>query len=275
MNRFGLFAMAWVLSLASGYASGSEGLEPLRHILQTRRCGLGSSTPGELRDYAERNGFSDAEMAAQLMELAKEGWDGKADAEQQRVARRALRELADFGGEEEYAFLRDAMRTAADGETRRESAVSALRMRPETVEEVLREVAADIRLRDFERYHVCKAAFWLGRDGDEKTRKRVVEALQEVRNIDRKHRIPLGQWILELEGDDNWEPWLREVVASEESIWGHRHAAYAWAFRVGRDGDGKTRAHVIDVLKELRETESFEPNRNYLRLWLDELEKLP
>ena len=89
------------------------------------------------------------------------------------------------------------------------------------------------------------------------------------------NRDCLGKWVAELKGGDAWEAWLREVFAGEGFNDAARRDACELAVQTGRNGDAKTRQRVIDVFTGMCEDESLDVDRNALRQWIGELEKLP
>jgi hypothetical protein len=231
----------------------------------------------DLLGYAKANGFSDAEMAAQLVALAQAGMGGNADAKDRRLAACAISHLELFGGEAEKEFVREAMRKMGDETIRSAAFRTGVRLAPGEWEEWLREVAADKRSETQERYLAYEEIVRLGQNADETTRQRVIEVLNEMREKDSysANRNCLGRWVAELKGGDAWEAWLREVLEGKGFHDADRRDACALAIRVGRNGDAKTRQHVIEVLEKLCNDESLDVDRNALRRWIAELEKLP
>ena len=299
-NRL-LCCLACVLLLAGSVSAQSltdEDRARFRDIFLMCRHPGGPMPVDDLRAYAQGHGFSDAEMAARLLAFAQEGLEENADAGQRRLARCAIGHLRDCGGKTEAAFLRKLMRETEYGDLRQAAALVGMRLAAEKWEEWFREAKADPRFEAVDRYLLRKAVFGIGRDGDEKTRRRVIEVLAEMRNgLPQAERNHVGVWIAELEGGDAWERWLRKVTAKEsflgrtpampalgevvfrklgvrEGFYGIDHErACELAFRVGRDGDEATRQHVIDVLQGLLADGSYRGDERFLRRKIAELHK--
>ncbi len=162
--------------------------------------------PGPERDLialAKAEGLSREEMAGALVQLVEEGLAENADPGQRSLAHSALWGLVPFGGEKEFLFIRELVSTTKDAKSilRRTGLIVAPRIMPERWEEWLREVVADERSDSYDRFLVCQEAFWIGRDGDAKTRRRVIEVLGEMkrRNLSEADRRDLQGWIDELE----------------------------------------------------------------------------
>ena len=280
MNKCVLCWIGLVL-LAAGFfparSLAGEEMSQLRDIFLTCRRVEGPTDLDELHAYAQVHGFSDAEMAGQLMALAKARVDFNASDGQRHLAKVVLYYLRFFGGDKEYEFLLDIMRTGPDAETRLVAARSCLHMKPETWEPWLREVVADGRFGDLDRFLVYEDVFRLGREADEKTRQRVIEVLSEMRGKDsyRVNQNRLGGWVAELKRGDAWEAWLKEVFAGEGFYPANRGQAFELALKVGRNGDAKTRQRVIEVFTEMCDDESLDVDRAALRRWIAELEKAP
>jgi len=68
---------------------------------------------------------------------------------------------------------------------------------------------------------------------------------------------------------------LREVVTGEGFYPANLEHAFNLAVQAGRSGDAKTRQRVIEVFGELCDDESLDVDRNALRRWIGELEKMP
>ena len=258
-------------------AMAGEETEHLYDIFLRCRHPRGPTALDDLRAYAQAHGLSDAEMSGMLVELAKAGLDDKGDVARQRLARCALYELPNFGGIAAVEFLRNVMRTGPDAKARLVAARSCLRMKPESWEAWLREVVSDGRFGDHDRFLAYEEVFQIGRDGDDGTRQRVMEVMNEMRASDasRVNRNRLGGWVAELEGGVAWEAWLREVVAGEGFYPANREHAFKLALKAGQNGDVQMRQRVIEVFGELCEDESIEVDRATLRQWIAELEKLP
>ncbi|MBQ7252227.1 MAG: hypothetical protein IJS32_06475 [Kiritimatiellae bacterium] len=269
-----LCCLACVLLVAGSVSAQSltdEDRARFRDIFLMCRHPGGPMPVDDLRAYAQGHGFSDAEMAARLLAFAQEGLAENADAGQRRLARCAIGHLRDCGGETEAAFLRKLMRETEYGDLRQAAALVGMRLEGETWEEWLREAVADKRFGDFDRRMVYKNVFLIGRDGDEKTRQRVIEVLTEMRATDscRVNQNRLGEWVAKLKGGDAWEAWLREVLADEGFYPANRKHAFEMALQAGRNGEKATRQHVIDVLEKMLSEESDERNRIDLRHCLD------
>jgi hypothetical protein len=99
MKSCGWIIVGWGLLLAAGYGAESDGLDPIRDIYLTCRHPGGPMSDDDLLGYAKSRGFSDAEMAAQLVALAQMGLNGEASAEQRRFGGCAIYSLALFGGQ--------------------------------------------------------------------------------------------------------------------------------------------------------------------------------
>ncbi|MBQ7252513.1 MAG: hypothetical protein IJS32_07925 [Kiritimatiellae bacterium] len=169
------------------------------------------------------------------------------------------------------------MREAADGHLRQLAVLAGLRMTPDRWEEWVREAAADKRFNDLERWIIYEDILRIGREGDEKTRQRVIEVLSEMRGKDAypANRDSLGKWIAELKGGDAWEAWVKEVFAGEGFNDAAKRDACELAVQAGRNGDERTRQRVIEVFGELCRDESLDVDRTALRRWIGELEDLP
>ena len=248
-----------------------------RDIFLTCRDREGPTTWDDLRAYAQANGFSDTEMAARLAEFAKTGLEKQADATRRHVAASAIYALTPFAGENGIPFIREVIRDAEDGNLRQAAVLTGIGLTPEKCEEWVREVEMDKRFGDFDRWLVYESAFKIGRDGDGTTRQRVIEVLTEMRGKDsyRVNQNRLGGWIAELKGGDAWEAWLKEVVTGKGFYPANRKHAFNLAMQAGRNGDAETRQRVIDVFTEMCNDESLDVDRNALRQWIGELEKLP
>jgi hypothetical protein len=72
---------------------------------------------------------------------------------------------------------------------------------------------------------------------------------------------------------DKWEEWVREVAADNRFDSLTRFDAYEEAYRIGRNGDEKTRQQVEKVLSEYTEKEASEGNRISMRRWTGELKE--
>lgn len=154
------------------------------------------------RDFARAHGKTDAELAERLMEIIKRGFADGADAVAADQAEGALWHLRGIGEEREFAFIRELLHTTKDMKGRRDVAILVgMEMMPEKWEEWLREVVADERSDNYDRFLVFNEAFQIGRDGDEKTRRRVVEVFEEMktRGVSDANRRHLDEWIAELE----------------------------------------------------------------------------
>ena len=147
------------------------------------------------------------------------------------------------------------------------------RMVPEKWEDLVREIAADEKYSDYDRFLAYEETFRVGMGGDLNTRNRVIEVLEEMRAIDtsKSNRNSLGLWLTELKGED-WEEWLRKVTTEDGFTSADRNRAYDLAFRIGRDGDEKTRQHVLAVLKEMWDKEDVRGVKNILGHLIKELE---
>lgn len=277
MKTIALSLVAWMMLLPVGYGFSPEELSPFEYIFTRCRSRHDTTELDDLRSYARCKGFSDAEMATRLVELAKQGLNSETDAEKQRLASSALIFLKFFGGEAEGVFARQVMRETDVERIRLRAACTAIRLLPEETGELLQELEADKRFGDADRYCVCEEVFHLGQEGDAKIRQNAIEVLNEMRMKDpcRVNQNRLGGWVAELKGGDAWESWLREVVAGEGFYDANREHAFKLAVQTGRNGDAKTRQHVIEVFGELCNDESLDVDRNALRRWIAELEKLP
>ena len=70
---------------------------------------------------------------------------------------------------------------------------------------------------------------------------------------------------------EKWEEWVREAVADKRFGDFDRWMVYEDVFRIGRDADKKTRQRVIEVLSEMRASDSYRVNQNCLGGWVAEL----
>ena len=272
---FGLLLFAAGMVPARTWAD--EDLTRLGAIFLACRHREGPTAMDDLRAYAQDHGFSDVDMAAQLMQFVREGLPKCHDSLQRHATGAALWALVPFAGESGIPFVHEVMQDAEDGNLRQIALRAGLRMTPEKWEEWVREAAADKRFGDSDRWSIYEDVFRFGRDGDAKTRQRVITVLTEIRASDsyRVNQNSLGGWIAELQGGDTWETWLREVVTGEGFYPANREHAFNLAVQAGRSGDAKTRQRVIDVFTELCDDESLDVDRNALRRWIGELEKMP
>ena len=188
-----------LMSVASG--GGGEELERMRNILTKCRNREAPTLLDELRAYAGIHGLSDAEMAERLVELVQAELDTPADSEPVPGGKTAMMALGFFGGEVESSFARKVMREAKDVRLRHVALIAGLRMTPENWEEWLREALADERFGTLDRFVACEEVFRIGREGDEKTRRRVVEVFEEMktRGVSDANRRHLDEWSAELE----------------------------------------------------------------------------
>ena len=199
--------LAGMAFLAGGVAVASSLPDDVRQrfVEIFARCRhVGASEPeADLMAFAKSKGLSKEEMAGFLVQLVDEGLSENADAFQRSIANSALWGLVPFAGEKEFTFVREVMLTAKDakGTIRRTAIIVGPRMKPEKWEEWLREVVADERSDNYDRFLVFNEAFQIGRDGDEKTRRRVVEVFEEMktRGVSDANRRHLDEWIAELE----------------------------------------------------------------------------
>ena len=171
-------------------------------IYFTCRDEIDSGPETDLEELAKAEGLSREEMAELLMQLVNEGLDENASADQRYLADCALWGLGPFAGEKEFIFVRNLVRATKDVKGIRRTAIMVgPRMAPEKWEEWLREVMADERSDNYDRFLVLQAAFQIGRDGDEKTRRRVVEVFEEMktRGVSDANQRHLDEWIAELE----------------------------------------------------------------------------
>ena len=156
----------------------------------------------DLVALAKAQGLSNEEMAGLLLQIIDEGLAENADSNQRYMADCALWGLVPFAGEKELAFIRELMRTTKDVKGIRRTAIMVgPRIAPEKWEELLREVVADKRSDDFDRFLVCREAFQVARAGDKKTQRRVVEVFGEMkaRGVSESNQKHLEKWIGELE----------------------------------------------------------------------------
>ena len=266
-----------VAGSVSAQSLTDEDLTHLGEIFLDCRHPEGPTAMDDLHAYAQGCGFSDAEMASRLMQLVRKGLPQSDDPLRRHVTEAALCALVPFAGESGVPFVREVMQDAENGNLRQMALRAGLRMTPEKWEEWVREAVADKRFGDFDRWMVYEDVFRIGRDGDEKTRQRVIEVLSEMRASDsrRMNQNSLGGWVAELKGGDAWETWLKEVVTGEGFYGADREKAFNLAMQTGRNGDAKTRQRVIEVFGELCADESLDVDREALRRWIGELEELP
>ena len=266
-----------MMFLAPGYGLSPKDRNAFECFFTRCRSRSDTTPLDDLRAYAQASGLSDAEMAARLLELVKEDWNVETNSPERRLAGSALVYLGYFGGEAEGAFVLQVMQETDDEILRRRAACAAIRMMPEKMEWLFGKMETDKRFGNLDRFVVCREAFQFGREVDERARQRVIGIFRELgqRDAFRSYRTHLDTWIAELEGGDKWEQRLRQVSTGEEFRGADQEEASTMAFRVGRDGDEKTRRHVIEVLKELRESGDYRGNLNILELRIGELEKMP
>ena len=173
-------ALATLLFLVSFGEAENVGLNPLQTIFLACRHVGGPTQADDLKAYAEKNGWSNAEMAGQLMAFVKAGLSDDADHFQRRMGGGALYGLAQFGGEEEWAFVWDIM-TTSDNQHFREVAIQvSIRMMPEKWEEVVREVATNPRFGSYDRFLACESAFLAGKDRSKDERVRMADVFAEL-----------------------------------------------------------------------------------------------
>ena len=222
--------------------------------------------------FAQTRGIAKEELAAKIAGIAKNGLVNNSDDFKARLGESALWELARVGGEKEYAFVHDTMQR--QGEKYRHIAMYVLfRMVPAKWEDLVREIVADEKYSDYDRFLAYEEAVRVGRSGDLNTRRRVIEVLEEMRSTDtsKSNRNSIGLGLTELKGE-GWEEWLRKVTMEDGFTSADRTRAYDLAFRIGRDGDEKTRQHVLAVLKEMWDQEAERGVKNILGMLIRELE---
>lgn len=263
--------------LGMGALVGAHGDEAnpwagLEDMLSGRFESNGAVQNDSLAEFAEHHGKTNEELASRLVEIVKSDFGKRQDGATPILAKSALWGLMEVGGEKERGVVREVMQTEEDY-FRHVAMCVWIRMAPAEWEECIREIAADKRYTDLDRSIAYKEAYYIGRDGDERARQRVIEVLQEMRGADpcRSNRNRLGLWIAELDGN-KWEEWLKEVLSSPERfVDADRYRAGELAFRAGKNGDDKTRRHVIDELTGMMERDTSEMNRRQYGRWLEEL----
>ena len=276
-KRIFAWSACFLLAIGMATARGAE-LEPWAGLEDLLFACSDSMDDGiettNARDFAKARGFSESELAEKLVALVESELKEPVDS---CVAACAIGRIAEIGRETEREFLREVMRTARDGGMRQEAFDAGIRMKPDAWEEWLREMATIANFGDLDRYVAYRNVFWLGRDGDEKTRQRVIEVLSEMRGKDAypANRDSLGKWVAELKGGDAWEAWVKEVFAGEGFNDAAKRDACELAMQAGRNGDAKTRQRVIEVFGELCDDESLDVDRAALRRWIVELEDKP
>ena len=175
----------------------------IAEIYMTCRDEIDEGPEAELEELAKAEDLSKEEMAGLLLQLVSEGLAENADPFRQSIANSALWGLVPFAGEKEFLFVREVMRAAKDakGTIRRTALMVGSRMAPDRWEEWVREVVVDERSDNYDRFLVWQEAFQIGRDGDEKTRRRVVEVFKEMktRGVSDANQRHLDEWIAELE----------------------------------------------------------------------------
>lgn len=186
-----------------GTAQGAEPVDTgdLERIFLVCRHVGGTTVADDLHSLAEKRGASDAEMAASLMELAKSGEQDIVDARQRHLVDCAVSALGMFGGENERSYLLELMRTTCDKNLRHTALRACIRLAPDKWEEVVREVAVDARFDSYAKFGAFEEAFLVGKSGDEKTRRRVVEVMSELgrQNSCGVSSNRFATWISELE----------------------------------------------------------------------------
>jgi len=195
----GCVALLGVMSAPAAEPNPWEGFEGCLWVCISPDHPGGGTTP---RDFARARDKTDAELAEKLVEIIQRGMREDANAEAASHAQGALWHLRGIGGEKEFAVVREVMRTTKDVKgIRRTAILVGIEMMPEKWEEWLREVMADERSDNYDCFLVCQEAFRIGRDGDDKTRRRVVEVLEEMkrRNLSDADRRDFDKWIDELE----------------------------------------------------------------------------
>ncbi len=271
---------SWIISIVvllvssvsfAGAESGDASWDGLEEHLMACMDDEVSVLSENLIDFAKRRGKTKQELAEKLVRCVEAGLGNGTGEHLPSLSKSALWALVGVGGDSENDFVRNLMRSK-EGIVRIAAIQVGIRMIPNNWEEWVREVATNSRFGGYDRYLAFKEAFRIGRDGDDSIRKHVVSVLKDMRasDPDQTNQNRLGLWITELEGS-GWEEWMRKVVSEEGFYDADRFWAYELAFRTGMGSDEKTRKHVIDVLLEMRETDTFNRNRNQLDRWIEEL----
>lgn len=273
IKTIAISAMTLFMAAVSAICGQEYGeLDDLEICLLSHTCPGGPSIEERLESYAKKCGLSKEDLAKKLSKIVKHGLWPNSDDFQSGLAKNALWGLAKFGGTNEYALVHGIMQQ--QGDKFFYAALHALfRMVPEKWEDLVREIAADEKYSDYDRFLAYEETFRVGMGGDLNTRNRVIEVLEEMRAIDtsKSNRNSLGLWLTELKGED-WEEWLRKVTTEDGFTSADRNRAYDLAFRIGRDGDEKTRQHVLAVLKEMWDKEDVRGVKNILGHLIKELE---
>ncbi len=122
---------------------------------------------------------------------------------------------------------------------------------------------------DATQHDVTHAALWgLAIFGGEEEYAFVLELL-ETTNDDSLQKTAVRVGIRMV--PENWENLVRKVAATERFDSLTRYDAYEEAYRIGRNGDERTRQRVEQVLSELEKTESNPGNRMDMRHWSEKL----
>lgn len=124
---------------------------------------------------------------------------------------------------------------------------------------------------DFTERQLSLGALWgLAHFGGEKENDFVKEIMRMTNDETTRHiAVRVGIQMM----PEKWEEWVREVAADNRFDSLTRFDAYEEAYRIGRNGDEKTRQQVEKVLSEYTEKEASEGNRISMRRWTGELKE--
>ena len=124
---------------------------------------------------------------------------------------------------------------------------------------------------DFTERQLSLGALWgLAHFGGEKENDFVKEIMRTTNDETTRHiAVRVGIQMM----PEKWEDWVREVVDNRSFDDLTRFDAYEEAYRIGQNGDEKTRQQVEKVLSELTEKEASEGNRMSMRRWTGELKE--
>lgn len=182
---------------AFGEVGGRGDIEQI--ILTCRHKGS-PSLSDDLCAYAKTKGMSSSEMATLLVEIAQTTI-GETDSPRQRqLADGALWGLIPFGGEREYAFVRQIMQNSSDGGLRLTAISVGMRLKPDNWEQWVEETCNDSRFSRHERFIVCEEAYRIGQNGDEQTKQCVQQVFSRLAERD-ENLVPknhLQRWTEDL-----------------------------------------------------------------------------
>lgn len=196
------FGLGLVLGVCVAFSAfgGVEDWGRIEHIIMKCRHKEDPLLADDLLAYARKQGVSDEEMSARLVELARPALDEQADWEQRQLATGALWGLIPFGGTNEAVFVREIMRKTGDAHFRRVAISVGIQLDSGNWKTLVEEICNDSQFSSHERFIACEEAYQIGRRGDKQTREAVEKFLSGL--ADREERPGtqnrLRRWAAEL-----------------------------------------------------------------------------